>query len=827
MPSESSSSSESSRSLSRRSSESSESPIPAKENTGYPDALCNKEAGLIRGRREKAGFAGFRISQSSECERDTVSDSVGLACSGGGIRSATFCLGVAQSLAKRAMLKHFDFLSTVSGGGYFGSFLSRLIQRRGSVAEAEREITNRDSWSIRWLRENGYYLAPSGTSDVWMILAQVVRNWVSVHVVLIGVFALPFLFGNAVRRSFHDSDFWRKLDAQFIPAPDSAWAWSPWLLLVALFAVLGMLVPGTLYWTTQCIRNRDLERDMQKFWTRFLGTGLMLTVFTALVALVDSVGLWIYKMILWSPNFTVGIGAVYAVAAGGFGSVQRFAGKLTELAGAQKTNLPLKRLAGIAGFVWALLFWIALATLGHLALWWGRIPQAEFLNEDTVESYWVSAGVWMAVVCGLSQVWGFVNLSSHNRFYSSRLRRAYLGAANEKRQTEEQRISENHKDDDDAWTAHTPHAFGGPLHIVNTTVNETISGKSQVEQRDRKGISLAVGPAGMSASVDYHALWAPKPQTGSEVHIAPIALGTEGTFNIFPKPAGDETTRAVESLTIGQWMGISGAAFSTGAGANTSTGLSLLLGFANVRLGYWWDSKVKPRERQDQRTPLANSQRISMAIAWCMPAPHSLVDEMLARFHGPAHQHWYLSDGGHFENTACYELIRRRVRFILCLDCGQDADMMFEDIGNLTRKARIDFGAEITFLSSDNAKVEMAAIAKRGGWVPDVNMELICCPEDFIPVKTKDNSAAKDTGKGHALMAKVTYSEPKQTSVILFLKPSLTSGLPADIQHYHRAQPDFPQQTTADQFFDEAQWESYRRLGEHIADAVIRERAEN
>src|SRR6266568_8966037 len=49
-----------------------------------------------------------------------------LALSGGGIRSATFCLGLVRALAKNQVLRHFDYMSTVSGGGYLGSALSRL-----------------------------------------------------------------------------------------------------------------------------------------------------------------------------------------------------------------------------------------------------------------------------------------------------------------------------------------------------------------------------------------------------------------------------------------------------------------------------------------------------------------------------------------------------------------------------------------------------------------------------------------------------------------------------------------------------------------------------
>jgi len=54
---------------------------------------------------------------------------VGMALSGDGIRSATFCLGVFQALAREKLIGKIDFLSTVSGGGSFGSFLGGMFQR--------------------------------------------------------------------------------------------------------------------------------------------------------------------------------------------------------------------------------------------------------------------------------------------------------------------------------------------------------------------------------------------------------------------------------------------------------------------------------------------------------------------------------------------------------------------------------------------------------------------------------------------------------------------------------------------------------------------------
>ena len=63
-----------------------------------------------------------------------------LCFSGGGIRSATFSLGVLQALSKYSFLDKFDYLSTVSGGGYIGSWLSAWIDRAGSVEKVQASL---------------------------------------------------------------------------------------------------------------------------------------------------------------------------------------------------------------------------------------------------------------------------------------------------------------------------------------------------------------------------------------------------------------------------------------------------------------------------------------------------------------------------------------------------------------------------------------------------------------------------------------------------------------------------------------------------------------
>src|SRR5262245_5730810 len=72
-------------------------------------------------------------------------DVLGVALSGGGIRSATFCLGIFQALAQLDLLRRIDYLSTVSGGGYFGGFFGRLFRRRLAGADGVRRPIDRET----------------------------------------------------------------------------------------------------------------------------------------------------------------------------------------------------------------------------------------------------------------------------------------------------------------------------------------------------------------------------------------------------------------------------------------------------------------------------------------------------------------------------------------------------------------------------------------------------------------------------------------------------------------------------------------------------------
>ena len=263
------------------------------------------------------------------------------------------------------------------------------------------------------------------------------------------------------------------------------------------------------------------------------------------------------------------------------------------------------------------------------------------------------------------------------------------------------------------------------------------------------------------------------------------------------------TTRAAENLSLRKWIGISGAAISPGRGQTTRLGTALLFGLANLRTGYWWDSGVVDAAR-DGFPQLSFFRRLLVLIPRLFITQALILFEWVARYPGPWERFWYISDGGFFENLAGYELIRRRVPRIILSDCGADPAYDFEDFANLTRKARIDFDAEITPWTASEIESLPAEIQVHLGSLDDLRPR----PrgEAFAPASLK-----------HAALFWINYGASSRRSVLLYLKATATGDETRDVLNYQASHPEFPHEATGDQFFDEAQWESYRELGKHIA----------
>ena len=124
-------------------------------------ALFEQERALLEERRRIALGATGRVADAPE---GAELPRIGLAISGGGVRSATFGLGLLRGLAQGRVLERIDYLSTVSGGGFVGAMFGRMVGALG-IAGAQDMLARSGSPALEWLRRNGRYLTPAGARD--------------------------------------------------------------------------------------------------------------------------------------------------------------------------------------------------------------------------------------------------------------------------------------------------------------------------------------------------------------------------------------------------------------------------------------------------------------------------------------------------------------------------------------------------------------------------------------------------------------------------------------------------------------------------------------
>jgi len=239
-------------------------------------------------------------------------------------------------------------------------------------------------------------------------------------------------------------------------------------------------------------------------------------------------------------------------------------------------------------------------------------------------------------------------------------------------------------------------------------------------------------------------------------------------------------------LSLGTAVAISGAAASPNMGSRTPTSaLAMLLTLCNVRLGYWAPTPNKAHWRSPQ------------ARLW----PFYTLREFLSQTNDLS-SYCYLTDGGHFDNTGLYALVERGCRYIVLADCGADPEPCCEDLGEAIRRCRIDFHAEITLdLNTFKPKAE-------GSLCHYVVGEILYDETHVTHLNWYDTCMHERTGI-------IIWIKPS------LLKPELATGEPADVRQYGMQNETFPQQTTADQWFDEMQFESYRRLGQCCAKDIF------
>jgi len=715
----------------------------ADDGPSYPQVVRAELRRIAESRGVRRGAGRVGSSGAMEPLRFADADYAGVALSGGGIRSASFCLGVLQAFAGCRLLGLFDYLSTVSGGGYAGAWWSARAALRTPPEPFLSPTAGGafDSADVRHVRANADYLLAEGPRAYLRIAALLLRGLLASLFLL-----LPYLLAAALLLLLVNHGMGRG-SVETLDGGALAGRW-PVCGLAAFLLAAGLVLLTTLLshggWPRWLAAPGEAGRARLLYVQGALllaGAGFALLDVSAWLA-------WLIELDLRRPPAALTTGGDEAgfLGAPGFWSLLVWLGALAATVGrwiGMVAEKPwLRRLAPY------LLAVLAPLALWLLALWlsaWLAVatPQADALGHRLGDGIGKAALFYLAalVVGALALLYLRldVNRTSPHAFYRDQLRRTFLP------------VDAAGRAPPLAVAEPPPATAGGPYHLVNATANRD-------GQRERP----LPGPA-------------PLRRLGYPFVFAPDHSGWEHGPWV---PTGRLET-ADSHLDLATAVAISGAATSTAMGEKSfGRGTTLLLALLNVRLGYWLPAP--------DRLPPAGEAPLERA------GPRHFLQEALGRT-GEGSAFVNLSDGGHFENLGVYALLRRRCRHIVVVDAEQDESMRFEGLAVLLRLAFVDLGIRI--------ELDVADLR------PD----------------------AQGQSRRHFALGRILYPEAPGHPVrpeafggeLLYLKLSITGNEPEHLRAYRRVEPQFPHQSTGDQFYDETQFEAYRALGEKVGNDLL------
>jgi hypothetical protein len=773
-----------------------------------------------------------------------------LCLSGGGIRSATFALGVLQGLARCRLLTRFDYLSTVSGGGYVGSWLSAWIAREGGNLDKVQEIlsgerataTEPEPAPVAHLRAYSNYLTPRLgflSADTWTVVATVVRNlllnWLLLVPVLVAAILLPRLW----------------LLALFLPVPA--------LGVRICFVASALLIFLGFAFVAVDMPSLGRARFSQTAFLRFCLAPLVTGTFLGATA-------WAWQR----PSYPASHHPVAFIIAGAILFALAFVACWPWARGRLRLTFPL--VGAVTG------------GLGGLAVWWlaGSVAPRPYtstaayvvfgpgvvlvtmaltatvflglgsrLTADEDREWWSRAGGWLLIVAivwtagaaisiigpGLPKVvatavgsaGGIAGIATALVGYYSKAASLAKNASGKKGSAS------------GIFLAIAAPVFTIALLTVlaiaaawlGTRLDGLTSGLpfDDASKALIAGLSVLAAAALLSLTMSYfidinkfslHAMYrnrlvraylsAARPAAERDRDVSPFTGFSSSdnwkmsdlpdrrplhvvnctlnlvkannlawqerraeSFTVSRLHSGSNrvgyrpSARYAGGITLGTAAAISGAAASPNMGYHSSPVVTFLMTFFNTRLGYW----------------LGNPGHAGWTT-WSQRGPRLALRSMLAEALGKTEDenpYVYLSDGGHFENLGLYEMVLRRCGLIVVCDAGCDKTFLFDDLGNAVRKIRIDLGVPIEFRTADLAQT-LGSSHGRYGAVADIRYTCV------------------DRGGRDGLL--------------VYLKASLNGTEPADVRNYAATHPDFPHESTADQWFSESQLESYRMLGSHV-----------
>ena len=829
-----------------------------------------------------------------------------LCLSGGGIRSAAFSMGVIQAFAQKKLLTKFDYLSTVSGGGYTGAWLQALIRSRDGCALHAQEALAAEanpSGALGSLRRYTNFMTPNplfASIDTFAGLVLYLRNllltWAMLLPLMMAIVLLP-IFGRTLVSACYGNlhllvlanllSFWGVVaSALALPNHRLIWGTTPtylsssqisrlilypffgWLMCMTIavdvtkgisdfplpvLSHMGSLVLGYAVAHVIQIASRDPNHglllsnwpqwviatcvsggaiwggmavldiaarwyeqtfgrpDLASIQTLLLPLWLVLatlihtTVFVGLrrggTAMFDLDREWLARLngmmlrpvLFWTllavcvivlPLLLLGPKSehwqwamqVLAPAASISPLVAWLGKKITTRAGSvaealiEKTSIvsPLAlnfaAVSAIAATIALISILIQRGVLSWLNGWFELSDNGGRMTQLGQLFPVVLLGVFLIALLVVISYQINVNRFSMHAVYRNRLTRAFLGSSR----------GDNRKPD--PFTDFDP-TDNLPLSelwsekrqrclfpIINMTLN--ITNPSRTDWAERKAMCFTVSP----------------------LHCGSAMLGEKkgGTFVPTKCYGGLESRSSKEpvskGISLATAMTISGAAASPHWGYNSSPPIAFLMTLFNVRLGAWLPN------------PARVTKPMALSANFPVKAAYALIGDLLGRASDRA-SGIYLSDGGHFENLGVYEMLRRQCRWIIVVDASQDKACSFTDLGNAIRKAEVDLPLRVHF--------------------------------DQTPrIRRRDDKSPGPVPLGFAL-ARIEYLEPERASgTLLYIKPSLLPDTPMAARVYAELNPDFPHESTLDQWFSESQFESYRALGLHQAWRLV-EKANN
>jgi len=448
-----------------------------------------------------------------------------------------------------------------------------------------------------------------------------------------------------------------------------------------------------------------------------------------------------------------------------------------------------------------------------------RIPPSDHPAFVIYTSFWLIV-VTIVLVGAVGIVTGLLidtNKFSLHYMWRDRIIRAYLGASHRDRNPHP---FTNFDTDDDLFMSQlrpqppglempkylkTEDAYRGTVveprrklfPVLNIALN--LAGGDKLAWQDRKAESFTVSP----------------------LHAGSYWLGYRRSVAYGGDDAG---------ISLGTAVAISGAFVSPNMGyMMTSPVVRFLMTLFNARFGWWLGNpgscgdEIHPLEWSVGRLQrLFGGRRRGKPFESASPllSVWPIVNEAFGNTDDKA-SYVYLSDGGHFENLGLYEMVLRRCRFIVVCDASTDAGYSFDSLAQSIRQIRVDLGVQIDIreLSITTPSQDLS-----GKYCAIGRIRYSCV--DREPTSAECQSVEPQSGPIREAVpnpVQAVLQDEDFDGTLIYIKASMIGEEPRDVVNYGRGSQSFPQEVIVDQWFSEAQFESYRALGSHIIDVIASE----